>query len=82
MNCKEMKTEGDHTWIHHDTQLMAVIPPLTDGLAKPGVPIPVEHEYEVRTSTFICFPSTGEECGATKTVTIKVGTNPQEENNE
>ncbi len=76
MSCKEMKTEGDHTWIHHDTVLMSVIPPLTDGLARSG---PVEHEYEVRTTTFICFPSNGEECGATKTVRIKVGTNPQEE---
>ena len=63
MNCKEMKTEGAHTWIPHDTTLT----------------YSVDTGKEERTTTSICFtrdPNTLEECGATKTVIIKAGTNP------
>ncbi len=55
MNCKEMKTEGDHTWIHHDTTLTH----------------DVDTGKEERTATYICFPNTLEECGATMRVIIK-----------
>ena len=49
ISCKEMKTEGDHTWMHHDTILTHS----------------VDTGKEERTSTYICFPNTLEECGAT-----------------
>ena len=59
ISCKEMKTEGDHTWMHHDTILTHS----------------VDTGKEERTSTYICFPNTLEECGATMTVIIKTGGN-------
>ena len=72
MNCKEMKTEGDHDWVHHSTTLMAFVPPT-------GEP---KNDQQVRTVEYFCrTPTTievwSEQCGATKTVIIKVGTNPQ-----
>lgn len=55
MNCRDLKTEGDHDWTHHSTTLMAFAPPV-------GEPA---NDQQVRTVEYTC------RCGATKTVIIK-----------
>ena len=76
MNCKDLKTEGDHDWTHHSTTLMAFVPPI-------GEP---SNDQQVRTVEYVCrrmdkawdyrqnaSRQEKEQCGATKTVIIKVG---------
>ena len=67
MNCRDLKTEGDHDWVHHSPTLMAFVPPV-------GEP---SNDQQVRTVEYVCRrnassdPDHLEQCGATKTVIIK-----------
>ena len=72
MNCRDLKTEGDHDWVHHNTTLMAFVPPVVKQLI--GEP---SNNQQVRTVEYVCRrnassdPDHLEQCGATKTVIIK-----------
>ena len=67
MNCRDLKTEGDHDWVHHSTTLMAFVPPV-------GEP---SNDQQGRTVEYVgrrnasSDPDHLEQCGATKTVIIK-----------